>query len=192
MQPSTLPPPALHEDYSLRMSLALDGLLADDEQAELNAHLAACPACHTAWLKWQHIGHIMTVEPFAGPRQNLVLGVDRALRRAELLKERLLAALLVSGGTVAILVTVLFSAALFTGGRLLLSPTARVEVGETVNFVRQFIALLAGNLATVRDAVLVTLPSPALLLPVAVLLMLAAAAWAQLVFRSALLQSNQS
>lgn len=191
MQPSTLPPPALHEDYSLLMSLALDGLLDDNDRAQLDAHLAACPACHATWLKWQHIGQIMTVEPFAGPRQNLALGVDRALRRAEMLKERLLAALLVGGGTLAVLVMGLLSVVLFTGVRLLLSTEARLQAGETVSFVRQFITLLVANLATVRDAVLVMLPNPMLLLLVASLLAAAGVAWAQLVFRSALVHSNQ-
>lgn len=181
MTPHTTHEPS-HHDYSELMSLALDSMLSVEEERRLDQHLAACPACQAAWTKWQRIAHVLTVEPYAGPTQGFALSVDSALQRDERRQERIWAGLVLAGGTLAVLALILLSTTVTTALWMALSPEARLAAAETLGFAGQFVTLVVGNLASIRDAALALLPSPLFLLVVAVALMAAGAIWVRLVF----------
>ena len=178
-------PPYLHDDYSELMSLALDGMLSAADEQRLDQHLLACPSCQAAWTRWQRIGHILTVEPFAGPPQGFALAVDHALQRDETRQERMLASLVLAGGTGAVLALAALGAVLTTALWMAISPAARTQLVETLGFVGQFASLVFQNLMPVRDAVMTLLPSPWVLPALALALTIALAVWVRLVFYGA-------
>ena len=46
-------------DYDEQMSLMLDGQLAAQERAKLEAHLAVCGACRARWVAFQQVDHVL-------------------------------------------------------------------------------------------------------------------------------------
>src|SRR3972149_11195644 len=47
-------------DYSERMSLMLEGRLAVQERAELEAPLQVCDECHTRWVAFQQVDRVLS------------------------------------------------------------------------------------------------------------------------------------
>jgi anti-sigma factor RsiW len=177
--------PTVQHDYSEIMSLALDGMLSADEERLLDQHLRACPACQASWGKWQRIAHVLTVEPFAGPPQGFALRLDQALQRDEQRQERILAGLVLTGGTLTVLALVVLGTALTTALWMAISPAARVQLVETLGFAGQFVTLVLQNLASIRDSLVALMPDPLVMLAICLALMVAGAAWIRLVFYGA-------
>lgn len=179
-----------HFEASALMSLALDGLLSSDEEQQLHQHLQACSSCQATWQKWQHIGQVLTVEPFAGPPQGFSMRTDHILQRAEQRRERLMAGVVLVGGTV--LVTALILLAVAGAGALwmALSPDARIQATSLFDYLRQFAGLAVANLASIRDAVAAVLPSPAVLLLFTVTLMAASLLWVRVVLAGNSVQAD--
>jgi anti-sigma factor RsiW len=177
--------PPIHPDYSEMMSLALDGMLSADEERRLDRHLVACPTCQASWGKWQRIAHALTIEPFAGPPQGFALRLDQALQRDEQQQERILAGLVLAGGTLAVLALVVLGTALTTALWMAISPAARVQLVETLGFAGQFVTLVLQNLASIRDSLVALMPDPLVMLAICLALMVAGAAWIRLVFYGA-------
>jgi anti-sigma factor RsiW len=175
----------MRHDYSAMMSLALDGMLSPEEVIVLDQHLQACPACQVSWNKWQRIAHVLTVEPFAGPPQGFALGVDHALQHDEQRQERILAGLVLAGGTAAVLALLVLGTALTTALWMAISPDARLQLVETLGFAGQFATLAFQNLASIRDGVAALLPDPLLMLGICLGLMAVSAIWIRLVFYGA-------
>lgn len=173
---------SMDHDYSALMSLALDGMLSADEASSLDQHLLACPACQTSWNKWQRIAHVLTVEPFAGPPQGFALRLDQAMVRDEQRHERMLAGLVLAGGTTLVLALIVLGTALTTALWMALAPPARVQLVETLGFAGQFAALVFQNLASIRDGVAALLPDPVVMLALCLALMAISAVWVRLVF----------
>ena len=72
----------MHEEYTLAMSLALDGMLTSDEERDLRAHLAACASCRATWALWQEIDQRLTVsasQPAAAPTAGFSARVEERL-----------------------------------------------------------------------------------------------------------------
>ncbi len=72
----------MHEKYTLAMSLALDGMLTSEEEAELHAHLAACAACRATWALWQEIDRRLAAnacQPAATPAAGFGARVEARL-----------------------------------------------------------------------------------------------------------------
>lgn len=174
-----------HHDYSDLMSLALDGMLGAEEARRLDQHLLACPACQSAWTRWQRIAHVLTVEPFAGPPQGFALSIDHALQRDERRQERVFASLVLAGGSLVVLALVVLGTALTTALWMAISPAAHVQFVETLGFAGQFAALVFQNLTSIRDGVATLLPDPVVMLAICLALMAISAIWAGLVFYGA-------
>lgn len=174
--------PATDHDYSAQMSLALDGMLSADEARSLDQHLLACPACQVSWSKWQRIAHVLAVEPFAGPPQGFALRLDQALQRDEQRHERVLAGLVLAGGTALVLALIVLGTALTTALWMALAPPARIQLVEALGFAGQFAALVFQNLASIRDGIAALLPDPMVMLLVCLALMAISALWVRLVF----------
>lgn len=56
-----------HNNYHNMMSLALDGLLASDEQDALELHLSTCAACTAAWEAMRQLDILFSRPPVAEP-----------------------------------------------------------------------------------------------------------------------------
>jgi len=56
-----------HDEVVLLMSLALDGLVSGQEEAELHAHVADCPACASTWSLLQTVHERFVAAPVAVP-----------------------------------------------------------------------------------------------------------------------------
>ncbi len=175
----------LHHNYSEMMSLALDGMLSSEETIDLDQHLQVCPACQASWNKWQRIAHVLTVEPFAGPPQGFALRFDHAMQHDEQRQERILAGLVLAGGTATVMALMVLGTALTTALWMAISPGARVQLVETLGFVGQFVALVIQNLASIRNSVAALLPDPLIMLGVCLGLMAISAIWIRLVFYGA-------
>ncbi len=172
----------MQHDYSEMMSLALDGMLSPDERSGLDQHLRDCPACEASWNKWQRIAHVLTVEPFAGPPQGFALRLDQALQRDEQRQERILAGLVLAGGTATVLALLVLGTALTTALWMAILPAARMQIVETLGFAGQFAELVFQNLASIRDGVVALLPDPVFMLGICLALMAISAIWVRLVF----------
>ena len=59
-------------DYSERMSLMLDGRLAAQERAELEAHLQVCDECRTRWVAFQQVDRVLSNAATFAPAPNFV------------------------------------------------------------------------------------------------------------------------
>lgn len=170
-----------HEIFSESMSLALDGLLADDEQEAFDQHLAACEPCRTRWLKWQRISDVLWVEPFAGPAQGFALRVDSLVQHEQRRRERMLGGLVLVGGTVSIWAVAALSVAITVIVGLAVTPGARWQIAEYFGFGSQAAAVVVRSATALRDSLL-TMPGPGVLAAALCVLVALMALWAWLVF----------
>lgn len=56
-----------HDNYQSLISLSLDGLLAEDEQSELERHLLSCAACMCAWEQMRLVDCMFKAQPEVAP-----------------------------------------------------------------------------------------------------------------------------
>lgn len=180
-----------YHDYSEMMSLALDGMQSPEEAIDLDQHLQACPACQVSWNKWQRLAHVLTVEPFAGPPQGFSLRVEHALQRDEQRQERILAGLVLAGGTATVLALLVLGTALTTALWMAISPAARVQMVATLGFAGQFATLVFQNLTSIRNGVVALLPDPVIMLGICLGLMAISAIWIRLVFYGARMSNGK-
>lgn len=170
-----------HEIFSESMSLALDGLLAENQQQAFDQHLAACESCRTRWLKWQRISDVLWIEPFAGPAQGFALRVDSLVQHEQRRRERMLGGLVLVGGTVSIWAVAALSVAITVVVGLTVSPAARWQIAEYFGFGSQAVAVVVRSATALRDGLL-TMPGPGVLAAVLCALLGLIALWAWLVF----------
>lgn len=170
-----------HEIFSESMSLALDGLLADAEQAIFDQHLVTCEPCRTHWLKWQRISDVLWYEPFAGPAQGFTLRVDSLVQHEQRRKERMLGGLVLVGGTVSIWAVMALSVAITILVGLTVSPAARWQIAEYLGFGSRVVGVVVGSVTAARDSLL-TMPGPGALALMLCVLAALVVLWVRLVF----------
>lgn len=88
----------MHENYTLAMSLALDGMLTSEEEAELHAHLAACASCRATWALWQEIDRRLATnanQPAAAPAAGFGARVEARLLARQFRRRSALGGLLI-------------------------------------------------------------------------------------------------
>jgi len=61
------------------MSLKLDGLLDEDQERALQAHLATCAACRAEWEALQFVSRLLDEQPMVPAPPGFVAGVERRL-----------------------------------------------------------------------------------------------------------------
>jgi hypothetical protein len=64
---------------SVQMSLALDGLLDDNEQRWLDDHMSGCSICQAEWQAMREVSTIFESSAMAGPPLGFAIRVDRQL-----------------------------------------------------------------------------------------------------------------
>jgi anti-sigma factor RsiW len=67
------------EEMTALMSLALDGLLAEDDRRQLDQHLSACSACQREWKAMQQVDALFEHSGMVGPPLGFAVRVDRRL-----------------------------------------------------------------------------------------------------------------
>lgn len=70
-----------NEQFSLLMSLALDGMLSAGEQRNLHQHLAGCPVCRAEWEAMQQASLLFAQSDMVGPPLGFAVRVERRLER---------------------------------------------------------------------------------------------------------------
>ena len=67
------------EKMTMWMSLALDGMLAADDDQCLQHHLVTCRECQIEWEGMQQVSVLFEQDPMAGPSLGFAIRVDRKL-----------------------------------------------------------------------------------------------------------------
>ncbi len=75
-------------EYTERMSLSLDGLLSESEEAGLQAHLAECEPCRMEWEAMCWASSALRAEPAASPGADLTLRVTARIAQREARRRR--------------------------------------------------------------------------------------------------------
>lgn len=68
-----------HTDFTLLMSLVLDGEATETEARALHEHLADCDACARTWQHWQELDRRLAVAPMASVPVNFAAAVAARL-----------------------------------------------------------------------------------------------------------------
>jgi predicted anti-sigma-YlaC factor YlaD len=74
--------------YRLWMSLKLDGLLTQDQERALQAHLATCAACRAEWETLQLVSCLLKTQPMIPAPTGFVARMERRLAAARAAKRR--------------------------------------------------------------------------------------------------------
>jgi predicted anti-sigma-YlaC factor YlaD len=82
------------------MSLYLDGLVSQEQGAQLQAHVAQCQACGGEWEAMRSLSSLLRAEPMAIPAPGFTARVAQRLHRRQALRRRLLSSLGVLMGSV--------------------------------------------------------------------------------------------
>jgi predicted anti-sigma-YlaC factor YlaD len=76
------------EQFTEMMSLALDGLLDEAGQEQLQGHLAGCPACRAEWEAMQAVSVLFEGSASVGPPLGFALRVERKLEAKQKKRRR--------------------------------------------------------------------------------------------------------
>ena len=82
-RPSAQVSAQVEEEFSLLMSMALDGLLDSDEQAEFDSYLAAYPTLAEEWQDWQTLDMQLAATPAVQPPVDFMLNFEVCLLHHE-------------------------------------------------------------------------------------------------------------
>jgi hypothetical protein len=166
---------------TVMMSLALDGYLDAEEQHGFQHHLQQCQYCRDRWLLWRQLGDMLQVEPLLGPAPGFPARVSQRIAGHDRRRERLLGSLVLVGGTLLIWSLVVLGAALTSSVWLVANPGAQIQALEFLGYVGQFVAVIVGNLTSLRDSVLGGGPALVGLALVSLALLAMAWLWVKLV-----------
>lgn len=82
-QINSTPPDRVQEEFSLLMSLALDNLLANDEQETFDRYLASYPTLADEWLDWQALDVQLQSAPAVAPPGDFLMKFETKLAQRE-------------------------------------------------------------------------------------------------------------
>ena len=172
-----------HDEAVLFMSLALDGLVSAEEEADLRSHVAQCASCAATWSAMQGIHERFVVAPVAVPVAGFVARFE--LRRLQQVRRRRLW----MGSLVAILSLTLWAGilggGLMLGSYLLNNPTGTLP--QTVYDLTYYWAGLSAGLQGLWRGIVVAMTTsnlPLYLLGYSLLTVAALTAWTSFLRRS--------
>ncbi len=169
-------------DYTLWMSLALDAMLAPDEERRLHEHLRMCADCRATWELWQQLDQRLHMAPMVAPAPGFAMRVDGRLRARALRRRGAIGGLLLIIGAVALWSALLLAVLLAAGWWLAHRPSLLVQ---GVSFVARLASVASALLRGVQlawEGLLAPSAQPALIGYVVILIGLAIL-WAQIVPR---------
>jgi hypothetical protein len=76
---SPQPSPELQDEFTLLMSLHLDGLLDEAEISQFEAYMQRYPRLARQWREWQHLHERLVAEPHVLPPVDFVSKVEQSL-----------------------------------------------------------------------------------------------------------------
>lgn len=91
-----------HAGMTLMMSLALDGLLAREEQEAFEGHLRRCAGCQEQWARWQRVDALLAAEPVVAPSPDFSARVLARVNQHAQRQRRLLGGALLLGGSLSV------------------------------------------------------------------------------------------
>lgn len=171
-----------HEDYTLWMSLALDAMLAPDEERWLQEHLQRCSDCRATWELWQRLDRRLRAMPMAMPAPGFAMRVDNRLRVRALRRCGAAGGFLLIVGAL-FLWGVLFLSALLTAGWWLTNhPSLLIQC---VSFAIRLTSIASALLRGIQLAweSLLALSAQPILIGSLIIWMGLAVLWAQIVSR---------
>jgi len=77
------------EKMTALMSLALDGLLEEQDRRRLEQHLDVCPSCRGEWQAMREIATLFEGSPMVGPPLGFAIRVERRLAEQDKRRRRL-------------------------------------------------------------------------------------------------------
>lgn len=83
LTPQPTPPEAVEEEFFMLMSMALDGLLDEDEQARFDGYVTLYPALAAEWNEWQMLDGQLASLPYVVPPVGFVQGFEVRLAQQE-------------------------------------------------------------------------------------------------------------
>lgn len=107
------------EGMTALMSLALDGLLEEQDRRRLEQHLDVCPSCRAEWEAIREIGALFKGSPLVGPPLGFAIRVERRLAEGDRRRRRLF-------GGMAVVTSGLSLAGLTVGALVLLAAAVVV------------------------------------------------------------------
>jgi len=114
------------------MSLALDHLLGEKEERQLQAHLDACPQCREEWVLMQEASTLLQQSPMVGPALGFATRVERRLEAQTRQRRRLFGGIAVLAGSLSLAgATVAAIALMVWGGALWSKSGALAEIQES-------------------------------------------------------------
>ncbi len=134
-----------HGDYTFWMSLALDAMLAPDEERRLHEHLQLCPDCRATWELWQRLDQQLRAAPMAVPAPGFAMRVSGRLRARALQRYSAAGGFLLVFGAVSLWSLLLLGVLLVAGWWLAHHPSLLVQgVSLAVRLASTASALLRG------------------------------------------------
>jgi len=78
----------MHADYTMLMSVVLDGEATPDEMQRLREHLRACAACAGVWERWQAVDRRLDAAPLVSPALTFTENVMARIEAQSLKRRR--------------------------------------------------------------------------------------------------------
>jgi len=162
-----------HTDYTLWMSLALDGMLTPDEKQALYAHLDMCPACHAIWQSWASIDQQLRAAPMVAPAPGFVARLE-ARQRARTLRHRgAIGALLLLSGAISTWSVLFLSAALASIWWLVNHPSVLIPFVRFATVVMDAVAIWLKLARMLGESLMALFGQPTVVVYALVMLILA-------------------
>jgi anti-sigma factor RsiW len=174
-----------HTDYTVWMSLALDGLLTPEEERSLHAHMAVCAGCYATWKGWCAVDQRLAVaaaEPLLAPATGFAGRVDARLRAQQLRQRGTISGLLFMAGSIALWMFLSLSAIAVTAWWLAHRPSLLVGL---LNVAAAFLSTVSAVMSGMRlfwGSLIAPPMQPVIIAYLAVMLLLAIV-WTRLVTR---------
>lgn len=122
------------QEYTVMMSLALDGLLDDGDRRSLEEHVATCAVCQAEWQAMQAVSSLFAGADMVGPPLGFALRVERSLAARERKRRRTLGSMAVLTSSLSLAGLTVAAVCLIVAGILAwrwLAPLPAVQQGTS-------------------------------------------------------------
>lgn len=146
----------VQEEFGLLMSLALDGLLDDNEQNRFQSHLDQYPSLARQWRSWQMLDRHLTLTPAVEPKMGFLHRFETRLEQQE--RQRFVWRNLLFATFIILIWGGLFVGTVGLGAYVLLYQSD--WLGTFVHTVAFYFDMISRWFATVRDALISLVATP--------------------------------
>lgn len=181
-------PPAVVEEFQWLMSLALDGLLEDEDRRRFDAHLAGYPTLAARWEEWQLLDSQLDALPHVQPAPGFVDRFEARLAAQEQHQQQRVLAL----SLVAAVIAGMLALTSVVGFAAFLLSTQGPWIGEQIHNTVYLSALMNHWMRSLTDAMFGLAGSPQVQMLGMVYVVVAAGmivGWVELLRRNARLAS---